>query len=194
MLKLVVRSPLIADVQRLYRERSTYGDLRIADKIRQMRLFLEYGAKRFEERQRSAMARGKRYLRDGRADTLEAELFGPLARNGWPSRVGGILHGLQLHDRIAMDLVVASDADQSFSDRDPHSYWAVLQDGPDQARTFGELVAIAVYFDPFQVIEIVWIGPTDDAQGAWQRQFDESGRISDWSRHPNYAAWLRASP
>lgn len=190
MLRVVIRSELIAEAQRSYRERATYADLTIADQIRQMRLFLEAGARRFGDRQAHARRRGKPYLENGRGETLEAELFGPLARNGWPSRVGGILYGLKLSGRIAMEEVAAPVGIRPLGERDPHSYWALLQDGPDQARTFGDLVGIAVYFDPFDVIEVIWVGRARDAQGALNAMLDVTNRLSAWSWHPAYAAWL----
>jgi hypothetical protein len=186
MLQLRVRSALIVPLIDRLRMDGTLRSLAIAKDIRDVRLFFENGARRFAERQQHA--RGKRLeLVSGRSAVLEAALFSTSARMPWPNRAAAVLHGLRLADMRPMSGAVAV--------RDPYSYLAPLQIGPDSARAFGDYVAIAAYFDPLLTMDIIWIGREREIDAGWTWIYHETDGLGDWSAlNPDYAAWLAAPP
>jgi hypothetical protein len=173
MLTVTIETAAIVAVQREYRETGIAANIATAVAIGNMRFGLVRAARRFAERQVRAVGAGKPYVRDGRAATLRHAVFDHLARHrwphGWPIPAAAILHGLRLGERLPLP-------------RDIQSYLAPLYDGPPQARQYGELVGLAVYFDPLRELRILWIGRESDFEDAREAVAHATDDFTDWSR------------
>ncbi|MHA6718901.1 hypothetical protein ACX40Y_05565 [Sphingomonas sp. RS6] len=192
MLQVVVRSDAIKAQSAGYQARMTVASTRLAGRIMLMRQVFERGAARFVAHQRTAQRTGKPMLHDGRIDTLREDLFGPLAAlgwpRGWPVPPASVLHGLRLGSAVPLEAMGKAPPGGR---ADPDSYLTVLYDGPLQARQFGDMAALAIYFDPLNRIEIIWIDREADVSSGVAWLAAESLDFTDWAGFsPDYAEWL----
>lgn len=192
MLRTVVRTESINAQIAVHRSGMTIASVHLAGRIMLMRLVFERGANRFVSYQRTSQRTGKAMLHDGRIETLRNGLFGPLAAlgwpRGWPVPPASVLHGLRLGTAVRIESMgTASPKNRA----DPHSYFTVLYDGPPEARQFGDMAALAVYFDPLDLIEILWIGRESDVSSGVAWLAAETDNFSNWAGFcPEYARWL----
>ena len=192
MLRVEVASATIAAVQEAYVARGTFQSARTARQIMMLRTAFERAADRFNQRQQHASGRGRAGFADGRRATLADTVFGPLASDSWPSRAAGLLHGLHLRTAEHLPDLPARPGGRLLREIDPHSYVARLDDGPPQARAFGEMTAVLLYIDPFKLMRIMWIGLEIDVAEALASLAYVSGGLVDWSAvHPRFDQWLR---
>jgi len=177
--------------QRGYLDQRTRAGTQRANRVRVMRDILRHAAGRFGERQLAAVPRGGPLLEDGRQETLEDALFGPLARQGWPRRAAAVLHGLHLPATPLLPATACCKGGPGLSTLDPASYRTRLDDGPAQARELGDTTALAVYLHPLRQLRILWIGAESDHQLAVARLRRETRLWTDWRPvSPDYADWL----
>ena len=195
MLKLLVQSRTISWVQAEYRELGTLSGLQTAERIMMVRKTFERLACRFNERQAKAAGNGKPFIANGRQQTLQDELFGPLAGSAWPTRAAAALHGLRLNSCRPMGNHESPTGGRPVYEIDPHSYLAEIQVGPDQARDFGDYCGIAIYFDLLNSIEVAWIGPELELEKGWGSLSYETAGFTYW-RHfrPEYQERLDSIP
>jgi len=163
----------IARCQDAYLAKGARG-AEIAEDIRLMTLKFESQGRSFARRQ----ARGAgSALPDGRVDTLRQALFDAGGRFGWPWGAADCLAGLRLDmatplpAQIRIGMRAESGAD---------CYCVPMTMGPEIAREFGKMIALAVYLHPTRTLWIVSIGPESDGVEAMTRLRRTSGRLADW--------------
>ena len=185
------------DLERINRAQEGYIALRtrrgahFANQVRILRDTLSHAARRFGERQLAGAAKGAPLLTDGLSQTLDDQLFGPLAKQGWPRRGAAVLHGLHLPGRPLLHAMPCCPGGPDWSDLDPESYATYLDDGPPQERSLGDTTALVVYLAPLCELRILWIGAETEAQQAMFDLGQETGRWKDWRAvSVAYADWL----
>jgi hypothetical protein len=192
MLQVAVRTDAIKAQSAGHQARETVASVQLAGRIMLMRLVFERGAARFVAHQRTAQRTGKAMLHDGRIDTLREDLFGPLAAlgwpRGWPVQPASVLHGLRLGSAVRLETMGNAPPGGR---ADPHSYCTILYDGPPEARQFGDMAALAIYFDPLNLIEIIWIDRETSVPSGVAWLAAETLDFTDWALFsPDYADWL----
>ena len=181
----------ITRVQTAYLDLGTRRGVTLANQVRRLRDVFSHGARRFAQRQAAAAGKGAPLLADGRQSTLESEVFGPMARHGWPLRAAAVLHGLHLPAPPLLPASACRPGGAAWSALDPESYLTRLDDGPPQERSFGDMTALVVYLAPFERLRLVWIGQESDVLEARAALEAETAGFTAWrALAPDYAAWL----
>ncbi|NIA67150.1 hypothetical protein HBA54_00925 [Pelagibius litoralis] len=181
----------INEAQAGYLKQRTRRGAHFANQVRVFRDAFVYAAKRLAERQSAAAAKGAPLLVDGTQQTLEDQLFGPLATEGWPKRAAAVLHGLHLPARPLLKAMPCCPGGPNWSVLDGDSYLAQLDDGPPQERELGDTTALAVYLAPLCRLRLLWIGAESEYPQAVARLGQETRLWADWRPvSPDYADWL----
>ncbi len=181
----------INEAQAGYLRQRTRRGTHFANQVRVFRDAFVYAARRLAERQSVAAAKGAPLLIDGTRETLEEQLFGPLATEGWPKRAAAVLHGLQLPARPLLKAVPCCPGGPNWSALDGDSYLGQLDDGPPQERELGDTTALAVYLAPLRQLRLLWIGAESEYPPAVARLGQETRLWVDWRPVSGaYADWL----
>lgn len=195
MLEIRLDDAAIIEVQKGHREQGTRAGAIMASRIMALHKMFQERIRRFGERQAAAKKSGaSTLLPDGKRATLAELVMGDEAPLGYPRLAGAILHGLHMASCTPLPrLSIRNGATQAPGAVDPETYIFRLDDGPARERSLGDMTALGVYFDPLELMLILWIGPETGFADAWESLSVETDRFCDWTRkHPVFAASLAA--
>ena len=163
-----------------------------AARVMALRNAFQHASRRFGERQSAEVARsGRPLLADGTQQTLDDEVFGPMAAQGWPKRSAAILHGLHLPATPLLPAAPCCPGGRDLADLDGDSYLTRLDDGPPQQRALGDTKALVIYLAPFAELRVFWMGAEADCVAAIAALSNETGSWTDLRPvAQDYADWL----
>jgi len=180
--------------QRGYRQQGTMHGVALARQVSVLRMALEERIRRFLQGQRKAAGQGDSLLDDGTQSTLMDQVLLPTGSRAWPKRAAAILHGLNLPVAPLLPVLPCCPNGPDLRALDSETYLTRLDDGPPQAREFGDMTALALYFAPLRTMCILWIGAEADPDSAKQDLESETADWTDWTGVcPPYAHWLAAA-